>query len=365
MDKLDYESNALPPIANPDLFDHTKAENEFLNAFNSGRLPHAWLITGPKGIGKATFSHRIARFILTRNSSSDNTASLFENNLNPDGSGGLDVDITSPICRRIISGGHPDFLNIERGIDEKTGKLRQAITVKEVRNDKDESRNIPVFFSKTPSEGGWRVMIVDSADDLNTHAANTLLKVIEEPPERALILLVSNNPARLLPTIRSRCRRLSLNFLSDQTIKELLIKYNPQTTSENLQQLITMAAGSIGLALELSNDGGFEIYKEVNEILNMIPEIDMVRLHRLGDKLNRDKTGDVVRHTYSLISKWLINVIKNVAIKNTGSLDGWLEVWETTGHMINKTESLNLDTKQTILNIFIAIKNISNRVGAN
>ena len=357
MVEIDSETSVPSPISNPDLFDHSVAENEFLSSFNSGRLAHAWLITGPKGIGKATLSHRIARFILTRNYSFDNSSTLFKDNFERGDPQSLAVDITNPVCRRIISGGHPDFLNIERSVDDKTGKLRKEITI-------DAVRDISLFLTKTPAEGGWRVIIIDNVDELNFNAANAVLKVLEEPPKQALILLVSNNPARLLPTIRSRCRRLSLNLLSNKTIKELLIQNNAKISPENLDQLVDMASGSFGHALELSKEGGFEIYREVNDILNMMPEIDLTRIHQLGDKLNRDKTGKVSEHTFDLINHWLVKVIKDLAKSKISSLDGWFEIWENTGDLFNKTKRLNLDTKQTILSTLIAIKNITGQLEA-
>ena len=360
MDEFDYEASIPLPIANPDLFGHAEAEAKFLDSFNSGRLPHAWLISGPPGIGKATLAYRIARFVLTRHSSLDKTAGLFGDNLTQTKPTSLAVDITNPICRRIFSGGHADFLSIERSIDEKTGKKRKEIRVDEVRNKKDGFRNIARFLSKTPAEGGWRVIIIDSADDLNTWAANTVLKTLEEPPKRVLLILVSNNPAKLLPTIHSRCRRLTLNLLPAKTINKFLQKYNPQMTSDDLNQLVEIADGSIGRALEFSKDGGLDIFREVNGILSTLPQLDIPRLHHLGDKLNRDKSGKVSELTFDIISRWLVNVIKDLAKNDKRRLDRWIEVWENTGRLINDTKRLNLDPKQVILNTFIAIKSAAN-----
>ncbi len=348
-----YAAGPPPPIANPDLFDHAEAEVEFLDSFETGRLPHAWLISGPSGVGKATLAFRIARFMLTRQNFIENSTSLFGNSVNKSNPTSLAVDITEPICRRIISGGHADFLCIQRSIDEKTGKERREITV-------DEVRAISSFFSKTPAEGGWRVIVIDSADEMNLNAANAVLKVLEEPPKRALLLLISNNPTKLLPTIRSRCRRLHLYSLRSNTVSEFLRKYDNQMTSADLQQLVELADGSIGRALELSEDGGLDIYREVDSILATLPELDIPRLHQLGDKLNREKSSKVLEHTFDIIDRWLTRIIKDLAINRKSGIDPWIEVWENTASLLNQTKGLNLDPKQSILNTFIAIRNSSN-----
>ena len=353
MNDGDYAAGPPPPIANPDLFDHAEAEVAFLDSFKTGRLPHAWLISGPSGIGKATLAFRIARFILTRQNSPENSAGLFDDSVNRYSPTSLAVDITDPICRRIISGAHADFLCIQPSIDEKTGKRRNEITV-------DEVREVSSFFSKTPAEGGWRVIVIDSADELNLNAANAALKVLEEPPKRALLLLTSNNPAKLLPTIRSRCRRLNLNSLCSDTISEFIRKYNNQITSEDVKQLAELASGSIGRALALSRDSGLDIYREVDFILATLPELDIPRLHQLGDKLNREKSSIVFEQTFDIINCWLIKVITDLAVNKKSSVDPWFEVWENTGSLLNQTKELNLDPKQAILNTFIAIRNSTN-----
>ena len=354
---VEFDTNPPDSIANPDLFGHSEAEGEFLKSYDKGRLPHAWLISGPAGIGKATLAYRIARFILTRGSSTHETAGLFSEDISKNKPNNLSVDISNPICRRIISGGHPDFLCIKRGIDEKIGKERKEITV-------GETRNIASFLAKTPSEGGWRVITVDSADDLNTNAANAVLKVLEEPSKRSLLILVSNNPAKLLPTIRSRCRRLVLKPLSKKTIHRFFMKYNPKIPSKDLDQLLEIADGSIGKALGIINDGGLDTYRELNEILTKLPHVDIPRLHFFGDKLNRDKSGKIIEHTFNIINRWLIHAIKQNAINKISSLDPWFQVWENTERLFNKTRRLNLDPKLTILNTFNEIKKATTQKGS-
>ncbi len=178
----DEEEPVPEPRATHVLLGQAEAEREFLHAFDTGRPAHAWLITGRQGIGKATLAFRLARTILSGDA--------------PDAH-----DPEAALFRRVAAGGHADLLVVERAVDEKSGKRRAEITV-------DDVRGVREFLSKTPAEGGWRVVVIDSADQMNTNAANAVLKILEEPPSRAMLLLLAHNPGRLLPTIISRCRRL-------------------------------------------------------------------------------------------------------------------------------------------------------------
>jgi len=351
----DIELEAGPPVANANsnLLGQADAETSFLSAFNSGKLPHAWLICGPNGIGKATLAHRIARFVLTQGGPIDDGPGLFGDALPSTDPTSLATDLENPVCRRIIAGSHSDFLHIQRSEDEKTGKLRKEITVNEVRA-------VGSFLSMTPAEGGWRVVVIDSADEMNTNAANAVLKVLEEPPKRALLLLVSHNPGRLLPTTRSRCRRLVLKPLAERTIADLLAEYDPEILPQDATELAQIADGSIGRALDLADEGGLEVYREINGILETLPQLDIPRLHKLGDKLARDNTGQLFERACELINRWLVDVIRGSATGGQQSaitsLDPWIEVWENTGRLFQQTKGLNLDRKQVILNTFLSIE---------
>ena len=186
-----------PPRETGVLYGHGEAEQALLGAYRSSRFPHAWLIAGPAGIGKATLAYRMARFMLAH---PDPRAPLVQN------AKSLQVPADHPAACRIAAQAHSDLLVLERTINEKTGKLRQDIQV-------DDVRRTVAFFGSTPGEGGWRVAIVDAVDELNESGANALLKILEEPPRRAVLLLVSRSAARVLPTMRSRCRSLVLRPL--------------------------------------------------------------------------------------------------------------------------------------------------------
>src|SRR6266436_8387390 len=193
-------SAAPAPRANPELVGHDGAEQELRRLDEMGRLPHAILLSGPRGIGKATLAFRLARFLLAKNEERSGTAA-----------DGLAVDPESGVFRRVAAGGHADLLTIERAYDARRRRLRGEIVV-------EEAREITGFFRLTAAEEGWRIVVVDGAEEMNRNAASALLKILEEPPRRGLLLVVAHSPGRLLPTIRSRCRRLALRALAAEDV---------------------------------------------------------------------------------------------------------------------------------------------------
>src|SRR6266567_6702655 len=192
---------AVHPRETTALFGHREAETALLNAFRSGRIPHAWLIGGAQGIGKATLAYRMARFVLTHPNPQAASVQRAET---------LAVDPDHHVARQIAAGAHGGLLVLERSLNDR-GVLRTVITV-------DETRETISFFGSTAAVEGWRVCIVDTVDELNPNAANALLKILEEPPQQSLFLLVSHAPARVLATIQSRCRKLRLRSLTTDEV---------------------------------------------------------------------------------------------------------------------------------------------------
>src|SRR6266849_5282302 len=262
---------ARPPRATAVLFGHGEAEGALLAAYRGGRLPHAWLVGGPNGIGKATLAYRMARFILAHpDPGAAQVAAAASLAVGPD----------HPVARRMAAQAQGDLLVLERTINEKTGKLRQDIQV-------DDVRRAVTFFGSTAGEGGWRVAIVDSVDELNREGANALLKVLEEPPRRALLLLVSHSAARVLPTIRSRCRPLPLRPLSeDDVARAAAAAIGARPDDPNVRAAAAVAEGSVGRALALLDGDALALRDRIKALLERLPAVDPRALHALGDRLS-------------------------------------------------------------------------------
>ena len=259
-------TDLLHPRENPDLSGHEHAEQEILDAWSSGRLHHAWLINGPKGIGKATLAYRFARFILAGGNApaADEGDALFGADEIPASPTSLAIDPEHPVFRRVAANGHADLQVIERGMSDDGKRMQTVIPV-------DKIRAVGHTMSLTAGEGGWRVIIVDGAEEMNPNAANALLKVLEEPPPRALLLLITHAPGRLLPTIRSRCCQLRLSSLSPDTVDALLAKNRPDLSDDERKVLGRLSDGSIGRALDLADSGGVGLQRDLIGLMNSLP----------------------------------------------------------------------------------------------
>jgi DNA polymerase III subunit delta' len=327
--------SAPDPRANPILLGHETAERVLLDAMHLGRMHHAWLITGPEGIGKATLAFRFARRLLAGQGS---------------GRDGLALDPSHPIFRRVEAGGHADLLTIERAYDEKTKRRKRDIAVADVRK-------INGFMALTPAEGGWRVAIVDGAEDLNQNSANALLKILEEPPSRAILILVCSAPGRLPPTIRSRCRRLRLSPLADDVMARLLAEYLPERAQDERDRLVTLAEGSIGRALAMADEDGIAVAALVDKLLAALPDVKPSRGHDVADALGRSETG------FQLFTDQLITGIAAMVRDTVHGradpeqqrlaallpLEAWGEVWQGLLRLQDETERFALDKRQALV----------------
>jgi DNA polymerase-3 subunit delta' len=355
---IELAADEPSPRTATDLLGHAQAEAAFLDAWSSGRLAHAWLICGPRGVGKATLAFRIARFVL---SGGGEGGGLF---------GGvaqtLDVAASHPVFRRIVSGGHADLKVLERSwSDDKRTKLKSEIPV-------DDVRGIGEFLSLTPAEGGWRVVIVDAVDELNRSGANAILKILEEPPKNALLLLVSHSPGRLLPTIRSRCRRLVLQPLSEPLVTTLLERRHPDLDGADAQAIARLAEGSAGRAITLADEGGLGLYRDMMGLIGGLPRLDIAALHAFADKLA--KADDGFRTFCELFSGWLARaatgrdgggaevVAGEAALRRrlvaAAGLEPWVKVWEKTNLLFGRADAVNLDRKLVVVNAFLALERL-------
>ncbi len=322
------------PRANPDLSGHDAAEATLLGAIMSVRMHHAWLITGPEGIGKATLAYRFARRLLAGRPAEFSLA----------------LDPGHPVFRRVANGSHADLLSIERTINERTKRLRTQIPV-------DDIRKVGNFLSLTPAEGGWRVVIVDGAEDLNAAAANALLKTLEEPPPRAILLLTCSAPGRLPATIRSRCRRLRLDALDDDTMRALLARYLPEMPQDDRDRLVTLAEGSPGRALLMAAEEGLKIAGLVDQVLTALPEVPPHLAHTIADSLGRSDTGFAT--FMDLLTAAIAASVRESArghadpdqerLASLRPLSDWGDIWTQLGQLRDETERFALDKRQAIV----------------
>lgn len=349
----------LHPGENAILFGHEAAEVQVLDRIASGKLQHAWIISGPSGIGKATFAYRLARFLFAYGDSV------------PAGAKSLHVAPDHPVYRRVASGGHADLLTLRRPYDEKTKKFKRDLTV-------EEMRRIGPFFGKMAGEGGWRIAIIDTADDMNIAAANAVLKTLEEPPDRSLIMLVTNAPGRLLPTIRSRCQSLTLQPLGNDDVKRAINAVQSDDplalTDEEIAAVATLSGGSVGRALELAGGSGFVHYQALCEVLFALPGVDIKKLDVLAGQFAGVKGAAAWPIFKGLFLDMLARLARAAATGDAGPevLPGeaaavlslgqrmgavqLVELWEQARNLFDRTDAVNLDRRHAIMSMVYAME---------
>jgi DNA polymerase III subunit delta' len=315
------------------LVGHAEAEQTLLASYRSGRMPHAWLIGGPQGIGKATLAYRLARFALAN---PDPGAAEAQDATS------LAVDPDQAAARRVANESHPDLLTLERTHNDK-GKLRQDIAVEDVR------RAVP-FFGSTAGEGGWRIAIVDAVDELNESGANALLKILEEPPRRSLLLLVSHAPGRILPTIRSRTRRLLLRPLAESEVAQDAANALGRAPDAQIMEAASAAEGSVARALSLLDGPMLALRQKTMAALAQLPNPDPRALHALGDALSGVESAPLATFT-DIVNGWLESQLQdgNAAKPKLARL---ASAWERVNAAASDADEYNLDRRPLVFSVF-------------
>jgi len=330
----DVENEVPHPRTTTVLFGHGEAEKVLLEAYRGGRIPHAWLIGGPSGIGKATLAYRMARFVLAYPDPEAQTVqSASSLALAPD----------HRVASRVAAQGHGNLLALERTVGD-TGKLRNIITV-------DQIRRTVSFFGSTASEGGWRICIIDPADDLRGPGANALLKILEEPPANSLLLLTSATPARLLPTIRSRCRRLTLRALAEKDVVLALARALGRDEIEPaLRTAAAVCEGSVGRAISLLEGPSLALRSRLVALLDRLPTFDPMALHALGDTLGSAESRPLAVFL-DTINEWLGKRL-NAAPSSTPKMVRFAQAWERINQAVAESDTYNLERRPLVFRVF-------------
>ena len=333
----------ITPEKNNYLLGQETAEQFFLRAWQQDNLHHAWILSGPKGIGKATLAYRIARFLLNKPSKDAKSLQIAEN---------------SGIFQQVANGSNPDLMVLEKDyIETDRKKILSAIKKGETLTETelagfkksafiriDEVRKVIDFLAKTSFNDGWRVVIVDSADDMNKNAANALLKILEEPPAKTVILLISHNISNLMMTIRSRCAKLALQVLPTNNVASLLRRYRPQLSEEMVAKLAAMSGGSIGKAILYADTDAYEMYEQMCLILSAKSKF------KLSDLLDfcTNVAGDTDK--FAILEELLTRYIKDY-MQQGYNVEELYQYKIEIAKMFADCNNINMDKKMMLINL--------------
>jgi DNA polymerase-3 subunit delta' len=336
------------PRHNSLLLGHEDIEQSLRAAFDSNHLPHALIFAGEAGIGKATLAFRLAKFLFAP--TIDRNASL------------LGIKENGIAARRVAAASHGDLITVERREDDTTGKLHKELIVEDIRK-------IAPFLRMTASEDGWRIAIIDDASTMNRAGQNALLKILEEPPPRSLLILIAERPGLLLPTIHSRCRMIHLAGLSQATLIDLLEKYSPDLPKADRIAAARLANGSIGKALQLIEEEGIDLYRTVLRLLATLPNCEWGEIHKFGEQLAAPAAESSYRLFSEFLPAWLLRLVKaGVGLSQepvlseetslweklgrSGSLEQWINACEKITSRLAATDHANLDRKLAVWSVF-------------
>lgn len=341
MDDERHIADALEGIPHPALCHalagHRKVASSLLGQYHSGRLHHAILLSGEKGIGKATLALRFAAHVLRHP----------DHETSPAGDKLETIDDT--VQARIASGAHPNLLHLSRPWDPKTKKFRTKLTIDEIR------QTVP-FFGTSRAEKGWRIAVVDSIDDMNANASNALLKILEEPPRQTLFFVIANSMASVLPTIRSRCHHIPLKPLEKCELEKVLERFGVLDSVDpaNRSTLVSLSRGSVRRGIMLARQNGMQLHEEFSAICANLGAPDWEKIHAMADKIATRSADD----NFALLLDFANSHMEAMASGRANpdaqisTLARWAQVWEKTRNSVHVADGYNLDRKQVILNLF-------------
>jgi DNA polymerase-3 subunit delta' len=343
------------------LFGQMTAERSFLEAWSEDRMHHAWMLRGPRGIGKATLAYRIARALIADGPGGAGAGGLFGASV----PASLDSPEGCPVATRILAKSEPRLAVLRRSVNEKTGRLRSQISI-------DDVRGIRRFLSLSATDGGWRAVIIDPADEMNRSSANALLKMLEEPPARTALLLVAHSPAALLPTIRSRCRTLDLCPLGPADLSAALTQAGSPVDALEAKPLALLAGGSVGEALRITASDGVSLYGRLVALFNGGKGVERPGMMDLADAV----AGRGADAMYDLVARLTLVLIgrlaRQAAIGTTGAEASqgeaalmasiarnqaqaalWAEAASRVAASVSHARAVNLGPGQTIIDTFL------------
>lgn len=365
----EYDSSGLAePSKNVDIIGHADIEQQLLSLTKENTLPHTIIFSGNKGIGKSVMAFRLARYLLANPKKDDSMGGgLFGEALPEDNPvTNLSIDPQTPTFRQVAAGAHPDLLYLQRPYDEKKDKQKDILDIETAR------KTLP-FMRMTPSnDGGYRVAIIDDADTMNRNAQNALLKILEEPPEHAVLILVTHRIGALIPTIRSRCRTINFKNPAKDDFATLLRMENASISDAEISQLHSLSGGSPGQALGFMEDETLSILHTLMAILMDGPDIDWLQIHSLADNLSRPGQEKKLRG-FENITMWFVrHLLKAKACNDTAlpepldddsllyllngkSLEEWIKICENLDEHFTMAEQGNLDKRYKVLGAFMIL----------
>lgn len=326
------------PAQNFDLVGHGEVLEQILQQYASARMHHAILLTGPRGIGKATLALRVASHLFRYPDAHTAPVTLCPEQ--------------DAIDAKIAARSHPNLLHLDRPWDFDAKKFKTMLTV-------DTIRLTTAFFGTSRGESGWRVAIVDAADDMNQFASNALLKILEEPPQETLFFVLAHSPAKVLPTIRSRCLQMTMKPLADEEVITTLERFGELQGMGNEDRLLLarLSKGSVRSGIMLARENGLEIYKTFRTLCQKLENPDWAQIQAMAEKVTSRGKEDGFRMLLEFANEFMEDKATGRApdshhVQDISSLARWAKVWEKTQDSIRVAEGYNLDKKQVILNLF-------------